>query len=72
MSRREQRITQMRDWLQNVPESAAMIGAALRKNKVATVAEFAERHPKQFNSLYEAIATMEEELPEPGFPWPKV
>lgn len=70
MSRREQRIAQMKAWLQDVPEAAAMIGKAMRKNRVATVAEFAEKHPKQFNSLHEAIEVMQAELPEPGFPWP--
>jgi len=68
---REQKVEQMRKWLHDVGEASPMVAAALRRNHVATVADFAEKHPKQFNSLYVAIETMEEEMPEPKFPWPK-
>ena len=68
---REQKVDQMRKWLHGVGEASPMIAAALRRNHVATVAELATKHPKQFNSLYLAIETMEEEMPEPKFPWPK-
>lgn len=67
---REQRVAQMRRWLTTVPEAHGLVAAALRRNHVVSVQELAEKHPKQFNSLYAAVEVMEEELPEPGFPWP--
>lgn len=70
MNRREQRVEQMRKWLHEVGEAQGMIASVMRKNGVVTVAQLAEKHPKQFNSLFEAVATMEEEMPEPKFPWP--
>lgn len=60
----------MRKWLHEVGEVSPMIAATLRNNHVATVDELSKKHPKQFNSLYAAVETMEEEMPEPKFPWP--
>jgi hypothetical protein len=70
MSARDQKIEQMRTWMHQVDETAGMVARALVRNGVRSIDELAERHPKQFNSLYVAIETMEEELPEPDMPWP--
>lgn len=67
---RDEKVAQMRKWLHEVAEASPMIASVLRKNHVPTVALLAEKHPKQFNALYVAIETMEEEMPEPKFPWP--
>ncbi len=70
--KREVKVERMRQWLHRVPEANKMIGAALKRNGVASIAELAEKHPKQFNSLFIAVETMEAEMPEPEFPWPSV
>jgi len=66
---RAERVEQMRKWLHEVPEVGPMIASAMKRNGVVSVADLAAKHPKQFNSLYVAIVTMEEEMPEPKFPW---
>jgi hypothetical protein len=68
---RAEKVAKMRDHLHNVPEANRMIAAVMKQNGVATVDELSEKHPKQFNSLLAAIEVMEEEMPEPEFPWPK-
>lgn len=70
MPTRAEKVERMRSWLQTVPQVQPMVAASMQRNGVATVAELAEKHPKQFNSLYVAIETMQEEMPEPDFPWP--
>lgn len=67
---RDEKIEQMRKWLHSVDEASLMVSKTMRRNGVVTVRELAEKHPKQFNSLFAAIQVMEEELPEPDFPWP--
>lgn len=68
--RRDEKVAQVRKWMHEAPEAPALIAAAMRRNGVASISELAEKHPKQFNSLHAALATMEEELPEPRtLPW---
>jgi hypothetical protein len=67
---RDEKVARMRGWLQTVPHVQPMIAKAMMRNGVTSVMELAEKHPKQFNSLYAAIETMEEEMPEPKMPWP--
>lgn len=68
---RDEKVAQVRQWMRTVDELPAMLSRVMRDNGVATVAELAEKHPKQFNSLHAAIETMESELPEPKTPWQK-
>lgn len=68
---RDEKVAQMRVWVRQVDEVPGMVARVLKANHVATVAELAEKHPKQFNSLHAAVETMEAELPEPKVPWQK-
>jgi len=67
---RADKIARMREWLLTVPEAQPLIAQAMRRNHVASVQELSDKHPRQFNSLFAAIEVMEEEMPEPRFPWP--
>lgn len=68
---RQERVEQMRKWVKTVDEAPGMLSRVMKVNGVATIADLAEKHPKQFNSLFAAIETMEEEMPEPKMPWLK-
>lgn len=68
---RADNVAKMRAYLHEVGEASRMVAVVMKRNKVATVDELSEKHPKQFNSLLVAIEVMEEEMPEPDFPWPK-
>ena len=68
--RRDQKVAQVRKWMHEVDEAPALIASAMQRNGVASIAELAEKHPKQFNSLHAALEVMEEEMPEPRtLPW---
>lgn len=62
------------DWLRNqlldTPHIQEMVAKTMRRLGVATITQMAEVAPDDFESLCDAIEVMEEEMPEPGFPFP--
>ena len=63
---------QMKRWMETVPEVGLMMAAAFRRHQFkGDIWEFVEEHEEEFDTLYEAIVSMEDELPRPQFPWPE-
>ena len=67
---RDEKVAQIRQQLLDVPNIQEMFAKTMRRLQVASISQMAEEHPDQFDSLYDAVQVMEEELPEPGFPFP--